>query len=148
MTGYALKFAAAARRHGDLDEVHRAWARAHLMYQSLGPVLEAHDVFVCPTTCLPAVAADHDPFDPHFTVNGKPADAEYGWVMTHHFNMLHNCPVMSLPTGHAANGVPTGMQIVGRTFDDARVFKAALAFEQAVGGWYGTRGRRPLLQGL
>jgi Asp-tRNA(Asn)/Glu-tRNA(Gln) amidotransferase A subunit family amidase len=38
---------------------------------------------------------------------------------------------MSVPTGFAKSGVPTGMQIVARPFDDLRVFRAAAAFEQA-----------------
>ena len=37
------------------------------------------------------------------------------------------------------------MQIVGRTWDDARVFKAALAYEKEVGGWYTSKGKRPVL---
>ena len=145
MTDYALKFADAAERNSGMDDIHKPWQRAHLAYQTLGPVLARHDVFICPTNNFPAVKADHDPWDQNFTVNGKKADPEYGWVMTHQFNMLHNCPVMSVPSGHAASGVPTGIQIVGRTWDDARVFKAALAYEQAAGGWYTTKGRRPLL---
>jgi amidase len=59
--------------------------------------------------------------------------------------MLHNCPVISVPSGHAATRVPTGIQIVGRTFDDARVFKAALAYEKALGGWYSDKRKRPAL---
>lgn len=145
MTDYALKMAAAVARNSTIDDVHKSWARSHAMYQTLGPVLAAHDVLVCPTNNFVDVRADHDPWDPHFTVNGKPADPEYGWVMTHQFNMLHNCPVISLPSGRAASGVPTGIQIVGRTFDDARVFKAALAYEKAVGGWYTGKSKRPLL---
>ena len=78
-------------------------------------------------------------------MNGKKADAEYGWVMTHPFNMLHNCPVLAVPSGHAATGIPTGIQIVARTWDDARVFKAALAFEKELGGWYTAKDKRPLL---
>jgi amidase len=50
-----------------------------------------------------------------------------------------------VPSGHASTQVPTGIQIVGRTFDDARVFKAALAYEQSVGGWYTDKSRRPAL---
>ena len=145
MTDYALKFAAAAKRHSSLDDVHKPWARSHQMYQTLGPVLGSHDLFICPTNNVPAVKADHDPWDPDFTVNGRPADPEFGWVMTHQFNMLHNCPVMSVPSGHAASGVPTGVQLVGRTWDDARVFKAAFAYEQALGGWYTAKGKRPVL---
>ena len=51
--------------------------------------------------------------------------------MTYPFNMLSRCPVMSLPSGFASNGVPTGIQIVGRTFDDVSVFRTAAAYERA-----------------
>jgi amidase len=123
--------------------VHKAWQRAHDNYQTLGPVLASHDIFICPTNNATNVRADHDPWDQNYTVNGKPADPEYGWVMTHHFNMMHNCPVMSLPSGQAHNGVPTGIQIVGRTFDDITVFRAALAYEKIVGGWFREPSSRP-----
>ena len=43
------------------------------------------------------------------------------------------------------NGVPTGIQIVGRTYSDADVFRAGMAFESAVGGWYGKPATRPSL---
>ncbi len=143
MTDYALKFAETARRNSTLDDVHKPWQRAHANYQTLGPVLQAHDIFICPTNNATNVKADHDPGDENYTVNGKPADPEYGWVMTHPFNMLHNCPVLAVPSGFASNGVPTGIQIVGRTWDDARVFKAALAYEKALGGWFTKRASRP-----
>jgi Asp-tRNA(Asn)/Glu-tRNA(Gln) amidotransferase A subunit family amidase len=145
MTDYALKMAEAVEKNTQIDDVHKAWAQAHLMYQTFGPVMEAHDIFVCPTLNLPAVHADHDPWDPEFRVNGVKVDGEYGWVMTHQFNMLHNCPVMAVPSGFASSGVPTGIQIVGRTFDDATVFKAALAYEKAAGGWFTDAKSRPKL---
>lgn len=143
MTDYAVKFARIAQKLTGADDVHKPWEQAHRMYQSLGPVLAAHDVFICPTNNAPSVKADHDPYDETFTVAGKKVDPEYGWVMTHQFNMLHNCPVLSVPSGHAETHVPTGIQIVGRTFDDAKVFRAALAYEAAVGGWYTTEKKRP-----
>jgi len=34
---------------------------------------------------------------------------------------------------------------VGRTWDDVTVFRAALAYEKAVGGWYATKKARPRL---
>jgi Asp-tRNA(Asn)/Glu-tRNA(Gln) amidotransferase A subunit family amidase len=145
MTDYALKMAEAIERNSTIADVHKPWTRSDAMYQTLGPVLAKHDVFICPTNNAPGVRADHDPWDMSFSINGKKADPEYGWVMTHQFNMLHNCPVISLPSGFATSGVPTGIQIVGRTFDDARVFKAALAYEKAVGGWFGDKKKRPKL---
>jgi amidase len=144
MTDYALKFAEVAEK-ATAEDVHKPWQRAHLMYQTLGPVLERNDVFVCPNNSIPAIKADHDPWDQNFRVNGKIVDPEFGWIMSHPFNMLHNMPVLAVPTGHAVSGVPTGMQIVGRTWDDARVFKAGLAYEAAVGGWYTAKGKRPVL---
>lgn len=145
MTDYAVRFAEVAQKLTGADDAHKPWQQAHAMYQTLGPVLAAHDVFICPTNNAPSVKADHDPWDESFTVAGQKADPEYGWVMTHPFNMLHNCPVLSVPSGHAETGVPTGIQIVGRSFDDARVFRAGLAFEKAVGGWYGEKTARPAL---
>ncbi len=145
MTDYALKFAETIEKNSNTDDVHKAWSRTHTMYQTLGPVLQSHDVLICPTNNLPAVKADHNPFDPTFAVNGKKADGEYGWVMTHQFNMLHNCPVLALPSGHASTGVPTGIQIIGRTWDDATVFKVGLAFEKAIGGWFNDRKTQPTL---
>ena len=147
MTDYALKQADAVVKNSHIDDIHKPWARAHEMYQTLGPVLAANDVFICPTNNYPAVKADHDPWDQNFTVNGKKADPEYGWVMAYQFNMLHNCPVLAVPSGFASFGVPTGIQIVGRTWDDARVFRAGLAYEKVLGGWYTAKDKRPSLNG-
>ncbi|CAN5614274.1 hypothetical protein BH23CHL5_BH23CHL5_13340 [soil metagenome] len=37
---------------------------------------------------------------------------------------------MSVPSGFSAEGVPTGVQVVGRTYDDVSVFRAAAALER------------------
>jgi amidase len=65
--------------------------------------------------------------------------------MTTPFNTMSRCPVLSVPSGRASNGVPTGIQIVGRTYCDADVFRAGMAFETAVGGWYGKAATRPAI---
>lgn len=145
MTDYALEMADAIEKNTGIDDVHKTWEIIHKMYQTLGPVLARHDVFISPTLNLPAVKADHDPWDQDFCIHGERVDAEYGWVMTHQFNMLHNCPVLAVPSGFAETGVPTGIQIVGKTWDDASVFRAGLAYEKAVGGWYRQPASRPKL---
>ncbi len=142
MTDYALATAAYARAL-TLDDMARSWDVVHKMYQSFGPIMETHEIFICPTNAIPALRADHDPLDKNFRVNGTKVDAEFGWILTHQFNMLHNCPVMSVPSGFAATGVPTGIQIVSRSFDDLSVFRAAMAYEKAVGGWFKTATDRP-----
>jgi Asp-tRNA(Asn)/Glu-tRNA(Gln) amidotransferase A subunit family amidase len=100
------------------------------MYKTLGPILDKYDVLVCPTTALPSVKHDHNPSDPDFTIDGVKVPASIGWYMTMPFNLVSQCPVIAVPTGFASSGIPTGMQIVGKTFDDLSVFRAALAYEK------------------
>jgi Asp-tRNA(Asn)/Glu-tRNA(Gln) amidotransferase A subunit family amidase len=45
---------------------------------------------------------------------------------------LSPCPVLAVPSGIApSNGVPTGIQIVGRTYEDVTAFRIGAALEQA-----------------
>jgi aspartyl-tRNA(Asn)/glutamyl-tRNA(Gln) amidotransferase subunit A len=46
---------------------------------------------------------------------------------------LAGLPAMSLPIGLNKDGLPLGMQIVGRAFDEKSVFEAASALERQVG---------------
>ena len=68
-----------------------------------------------------------------------------GWVMTTPFNTMSRCPVLTVPSGRAGNGVPTGIQIVGRTYRDQDVFRAAAAYEKAAGPWFAEPAGRPKL---
>ncbi len=144
MTSYARAFAEKGRNSKPETLV---WSLevAGRMYQTLGPLLERYDVFVCPTTGLPAVRADFDHSKEEVTINGKLVNPMLGWVMTVPFNTMSRCPVLTLPSGRAGNGVPTGIQIVGRTYCDADVFRAGMAYETAAGGWFGSAERRPRL---
>jgi len=46
---------------------------------------------------------------------------------------LAGLPGISVPAGLAANGLPMGLQLIGRAFDEMTVFKAASALEKAAG---------------
>ncbi len=41
-------------------------------------------------------------------------------------------PAMAIPAGFTENGLPTGLELLGRPFDDARLVAMAYAYEQAV----------------
>ncbi len=101
------------------------------MYKTLAPILDQYNILICPTLAVPAVKADHKNDDPDFTINGKKISAYIQWAMTYPFNLVSQCPVASIPSGFASSGVPTGLQIVAKTFDDLSVFRAAAAFEAA-----------------
>lgn len=102
----------------------KQWAR-------LASIFENYDVLVCPTLAVPAILADHKNDDPDFKINGKPVDAYLNWALTYPFNLLSSCPVASVPSGFSSSGVPTGMQIVGKPYDDLSVFRVAREYEKA-----------------
>jgi aspartyl-tRNA(Asn)/glutamyl-tRNA(Gln) amidotransferase subunit A len=80
----------------------------------------------------------------HAAVNGEPAGNEYDITMAIPFNIMSRCPAVNVPSGFASNGVPTGMQIVARTYDDERAFRVAAALER-VRPWLDSPERRPAL---
>lgn len=45
--------------------------------------------------------------------------------MTVPFNIASRCPVLSVPSGRSRDGVPTGLSVVGRTYDDVTAFRVA-----------------------
>ena len=77
------------------------------------------DVLIVPTSASPASTfADYDP---------DSSARSYG--LTPIWN-LTGLPAISIPAGFSAGGLPIGLQVVGRPFDEPRVFKVADAFQQ------------------
>lgn len=144
LTTYARAFAEKGAKSKATDFL-ASLEMANRMYATLGPLLERYDLFVCPTTALPAVKADFDQSSDEVKINRKPVNPMLGWVMTSPFNTLSRCPVLSVPSGVAKTGVPTGIQLVGRTYCDEHVFRAGMAYETAAGAWYADPSRRPRL---
>lgn len=142
MTTYARAFAQKGQNSKATDFVRSLQVAAD-MYNSFGPMMQKHDIFICPTTALPAVPADFDQSCGEVRINGKSVNPMLGWVMTTPFNTLSRCPVITMPSGRSGNGVPTGIQIIGRTYRDQDVFRAATAYEQAAGPWFTDAAGRP-----
>lgn len=140
MSPFCLRIAEKGLEHS-AARFYRTNAGRDAQWQTLGPLLEKYDALVCPTLAVSSLPADHDDGATDFTINGKPVSAYVGWSTTWAFNNLAWCPVMSVPSGVGDGGMPTGLQIVGRTFDDSTVFRIATAFEKAR-PW---RDRRPKL---
>jgi Asp-tRNA(Asn)/Glu-tRNA(Gln) amidotransferase A subunit family amidase len=70
--------------------------------------------------------------------------ADGSWVMTPLFNMFSRCPVLAVPSGFTDSEMPTGIQIVGRPFDDVAVFRVGAALARAR-PWLDWSRRRPAL---
>ncbi len=135
MTAYVQDFARAGLGVTPKD-YYAALTVAGEAGRSFGATMDGYDLLLCPVTGVPAVPADFDPSSETLEIAGQAVDPMLGWVLTTPFNMLSSHPVLSVPAGRSASGVPIGVQIVGRPYDDETVFEAGLAFEAARGPWF------------
>jgi Asp-tRNA(Asn)/Glu-tRNA(Gln) amidotransferase A subunit family amidase len=113
------------------------------IYAPLGELLERYDALICPTFGIPAYPAEHDSGDA-VEVNGNLHEDWVETLMTVPFNIASRCPVLSVPSGTARTGVPTGLSVVGRTYDDVTAFRVAAAHEERF-PWLDAPERRPSL---
>ena len=87
--------------------------------------MESYDLLLTPT--LPIAAFEAASCRPSMTANGK-------WVywtpFSYPFNLTQQ-PAASVPCGFTKAGLPVGLHIVGRMFDDRTVLRASQAYEAA-----------------
>ncbi|MFY0312159.1 amidase [Leisingera sp. D0M16] len=143
MTPYASDFARAGLAVRPRDYL-AALTTAGEAGRALGKAMAGYDLPLCPATAIPAVPANFDPASDSLQINGREMDSMLGWALTVPFNMLGTHPVLSVPVAQSASGVPMGVQITGRPFDEATVFRAGLAFERARGAWFTSGGPKPM----
>lgn len=99
------------------------------IYDAIENAFESYDLLVTPTlAALPVEnTADGNTMGPA-TVEGVAVDRLIGWCLTYFINYSGH-PAASIPAG-LADGLPVGMQIVGRRYADADVLAASAAFER------------------
>ncbi|XKH51779.1 Asp-tRNA(Asn)/Glu-tRNA(Gln) amidotransferase subunit GatA [Chryseomicrobium palamuruense] len=93
-----------------------------LIKQDFENVFENYDVIVGPTTPTPAFKVGEQVDDP-LTMYAND-------ILTIPVN-LAGVPGISIPCGFAADGLPLGLQIIGKHFDEATIYQVASAYESA-----------------
>jgi Asp-tRNA(Asn)/Glu-tRNA(Gln) amidotransferase A subunit family amidase len=142
LTSYARRFAADAADVAK-DEFVAGLELESRIYAPLGALLDEFDGLICPTMAIPALPAEYDVGD-EITVNGLPSTNWMDVMMTLPFNIASRCPVLSVPSGLSREGVPTGLSIVGKTYDDVTAFRVAAGHEERF-PWLDQASRRPPL---
>ncbi|HEX9819825.1 MAG TPA: amidase [Methylomirabilota bacterium] len=100
-------------------------------------VLARHDLLLAPATPITAPAVD----ERQTTLGDGPADVRSALIrFTRPFNVSGH-PACAVPCGFTAGGLPIGLQLVGRPFDEATVLRAADAFQRLTD----FHARRPVL---
>ena len=115
-------------RYGGRNSILKAGALAQRLHEELEAKVwgAGYRALLCPTVFTTAVPADLDiTRERQIVIEGVAVDSYLGWVGTPAFNLLSRYPVLAVPTGRAATGVPTSMQIVAPPYRDEVVFAVA-----------------------
>jgi amidase len=111
-------------------DVARAETSHAQLWRRFQAFLEKYEYFVLPTTQLP-------PFDvntPYPTeIEGVKFDSYIDWMKSCWYISATGNPSASVPCGFTPEGLPVGLQIVGRNKEDFSVLQMAHAFEKATG---------------
>ena len=100
------------------------------VYRRVLALFQRFDFLVSPALARPALALDHDPFDP-ISIGGEPAGSIRGawYPYLWPFN-LSGHPAVSVPCGWSSDHLPIGLQIVGPWYADRRVLALAEHLER------------------
>lgn len=110
----------------------RGMQRRRVLARQYAKATRDVDVLVCPS-----YAFERRPFGSLPDIAGRAATFDDAVRFTIPFDLL-GVPALSLPCGFTDDGLPIGLQIVGRPFDEGTVLRAAYAYEQAT-DWYRRR---------
>jgi amidase len=110
------------------------------LYHRVRQFMERYEFLILPVSQVP-------PFDVRqryvTQIQGVKMETYIDWMKSCYYITVTGHPAISVPGGFTPEGLPVGIQIVGRHQDDRSVLQLAHAFEQATGFWK----RRPPVVG-
>ncbi|MDX3809519.1 amidase [Bosea thiooxidans] len=120
----------AGRAYSAADLCQAQFARTHC-FAKVQDILARFDLIASPTLSAPALPVGLDPLGP-VEIAGKPAGTIRGawYPYTFPFNLTGH-PALSIPCGQNAEGLPIGLQLVGRWHEDSYLLDAAAQLQEA-----------------
>jgi amidase len=102
------------------------------VFDTMRRFLERYEFLVLPTVQVPPFPVDQ----PYVTeIDGAKLANYMEWMKSTYLITATTHPAISVPAGFTDEGLPVGLQIVGRYRDDFGVLQLANAFEGATGVW-------------
>lgn len=112
------------------ESLLNAWIQRDLLRSEILQEMREYPVLLCPVAAIPAFKHG----ERSWQVEGKTVEYLDAWSYCEWFNLLGN-PAAVVPVGQSPEGLPIGVQIVGRPWEEELVLTVAEAVEKEAGGW-------------
>ncbi len=106
------------------------WIRRDAVRQKFFTQMEKYPILLCPAAAIPAFRHS----ERSWKIGGKTVEYLDAWSYTEWFNLLGN-PAAVVPINRSPEGLPIGVQLVGRPWEEEQVLAVAEALERERGGW-------------
>jgi Asp-tRNA(Asn)/Glu-tRNA(Gln) amidotransferase A subunit family amidase len=124
-----LEWSAAEPQH-NAETLLDAWTRRDLARVQFLSQMRKYPILLCPAAAIPAFRHG----ERSWKIEGKTVEYLDAWSYTAWFNLLGN-PAAVVPVRHSAEGLPIGVQIVGRPWEEEQVLSVAAVLERECGGY-------------
>ena len=98
------------------------------LFDRVTPFMDRYDAIVCAVNQVPPFSID---IAYPTEVDGVAMESYIAWMKTAYWITVTRLPAISVPAGFTDDGLPVGIQIVGRHRGDRALLELARAFEQA-----------------
>ena len=112
------------------DAFLQAWFARDALRAKFLPQMQRFPILLCPAAAIPAF--HHG--ERTWTIDGTTVHYLDAWSYTEWFNLLGN-PAAVVPISHSNEGLPVGVQIIGRPWEEEQVLSVAAVLERECGGW-------------
>jgi Asp-tRNA(Asn)/Glu-tRNA(Gln) amidotransferase A subunit family amidase len=109
-----------------------AWLGRDAVREKILVQMRKYPVLICPTAAIPAFRHG----EREWQVEGKTVKYLDAWSYCEWFNLL-GFPAAVVPMGYSEEGLPIGVQIVGRPWEEEVVLAVAARLEEERGAWRG-----------
>jgi Asp-tRNA(Asn)/Glu-tRNA(Gln) amidotransferase A subunit family amidase len=107
-----------------------AWIQRDLLRARFFAQMQQYPIVLCPAAAIPAFRHG----ERSWQAEGKTVHYLDAWSYTEFFNLLGN-PAAVVPVGRSSEGLPIGVQIVGRPWEEEQVLAVAAALEKECSAW-------------
>lgn len=112
------------------EQVFRAERDRWHLYQRMTAFFKTHDLLVCPSASIPPFPVEQRYVE---EIDGQACETYIDWFSITFALTMTSCPVLSMPCGFTGDGLPVGIQIVGRPRGEAALLGFAHQLEQVLG---------------